>query len=69
VGIGSSGSETPAAVLPDLDFKAIQTLGTHTCAVTTDNQAYCWGDGDFGQIGVQNNLDYEVPRQVFRGVM
>jgi hypothetical protein len=25
--------------------------GDHTCAVTTDERAYCWGDGRLGQIG------------------
>jgi alpha-tubulin suppressor-like RCC1 family protein len=69
VGIGPFGSTTPAAVRHDLTFKAVQTAEYHTCAVTTDNQAYCWGNGDFGQLGVRNILDYDVPRQVFRGVI
>jgi hypothetical protein len=69
VGIGPFDSAIPAAVRPDLEFKAVQTAETHTCALTADNQAYCWGNGDFGQLGIGNNLDYDVPRQVFRGVI
>ncbi len=69
VGIGPFGSPIPAAVRSNLTFKSVQTQGTHTCAVTTDNQAYCWGDGDFGQLGVRSILDFDVPRQVFRGMI
>src|SRR5690349_458791 len=26
--------------------------GTHSCAVTTNHQVLCWGDGSSGQLGV-----------------
>lgn len=39
----------PAAVTAPL--VSISTSGAHTCAVARDGSAYCWGDGDRGQLG------------------
>jgi alpha-tubulin suppressor-like RCC1 family protein len=41
----------PAAVLGGLSFRQVSAGVTHTCAVTTDNRAYCWGRNDYGQLG------------------
>ncbi|MDR2155118.1 MAG: hypothetical protein LBE78_08860 [Burkholderiaceae bacterium] len=27
------------------------TGGYHTCAIASDDQAYCWGNNDAGQLG------------------
>jgi alpha-tubulin suppressor-like RCC1 family protein len=32
-------------------FRSVSAGGRHTCGVTTDNRAFCWGDGSTGQIG------------------
>jgi alpha-tubulin suppressor-like RCC1 family protein len=32
-------------------FRSVAAGDTHTCAVTTGNLAYCWGDNEFGQLG------------------
>jgi alpha-tubulin suppressor-like RCC1 family protein len=39
------------AAVAALSFRQVSAGGGHTCGVTTDNQAYCWGDNTFGQIG------------------
>jgi alpha-tubulin suppressor-like RCC1 family protein len=41
---------TPAAAL---SFRQVSagTGGLYTCAVTTDDRAYCWGQNHFGQLG------------------
>jgi alpha-tubulin suppressor-like RCC1 family protein len=41
----------PVAVLGGLSFRQVSAGVTHTCAVTTDNRAYCWGRNDYGQLG------------------
>jgi alpha-tubulin suppressor-like RCC1 family protein len=45
----------PAPVLATaasaLAFYQVSTGGYHTCGVTTDNRAYCWGWAVFGQLG------------------
>jgi alpha-tubulin suppressor-like RCC1 family protein len=33
-------------------FRAIAAGGRHTCAIGTDNHIYCWGQLDYGQLGI-----------------
>ena len=42
---------TPVKVASDLVFKRVAVGAAHTCAVTTDNRAYCWGSNELGQLG------------------
>jgi alpha-tubulin suppressor-like RCC1 family protein len=35
-----------------------------TCAVTTSNQAYCWGDNTFGPLGDGTTTGRLVPTPV-----
>jgi alpha-tubulin suppressor-like RCC1 family protein len=39
----TTGSHTPVAVSGGLSFSAIAAATTHTCALTSDGVAYCWG--------------------------
>ncbi len=32
-------------------FRQVSAGDAHTCGVTTDDRAYCWGINDFGQLG------------------
>jgi alpha-tubulin suppressor-like RCC1 family protein len=41
----------PSRVARSLTFRQVDAGGNHTCAVTTDERAFCWGDGRLGQIG------------------
>ena len=32
-------------------FRQLSTGDNHSCGVTTDSLAYCWGDNHYGQLG------------------
>lgn len=42
---------TPTAVVGGLEFLSLTAGGTHTCGLTADAIAYCWGDNFFGEFG------------------
>jgi alpha-tubulin suppressor-like RCC1 family protein len=43
---------TPVAVAGGLRFRQVSADGFgYTCGVTTDNQAFCWGNNFYGQLG------------------
>lgn len=44
-------STTPIPVAGGQIFTTISAGRTHTCAVQTDNAAFCWGDNAQGQLG------------------
>ena len=49
-------------------FRQIDAGGRHACAVTLDDQAYCWGDGESGQIGNGKRNRSLWPRAVSGGL-
>jgi alpha-tubulin suppressor-like RCC1 family protein len=50
-GTGSNKEESPVAVLGGHEFRQVTVGVDHSCGITTDNQAWCWGDNQFGQVG------------------
>jgi alpha-tubulin suppressor-like RCC1 family protein len=34
-----------------LTFRLVTTAGQHSCGVTTDSRAYCWGSNSHGELG------------------
>lgn len=44
-------STQPVPVLADLRFTGVSAGDFHSCAVATDGAAYCWGQGNTGQLG------------------
>ena len=44
-------SSKPLAVVGGLRFRSVSAGDRHTCGVTTENRAYCWGRGSEGQLG------------------
>jgi alpha-tubulin suppressor-like RCC1 family protein len=65
-GTTAHGRVTPKLVVGGLAFAWVDAGGYHTCAVTTDQRAYCWGDGRNGQRGDGSiTLIIRTPRPVF----
>jgi alpha-tubulin suppressor-like RCC1 family protein len=42
---------SPTAVLSGERFAAVTAGGVHTCALTRDGTAWCWGRNTYGQLG------------------
>lgn len=51
-------SATPLAVIfsyvAPVQFRAIAAGSNHTCAIGKDNHVYCWGQKEYGQLGIGN---------------
>ncbi|HKU62474.1 MAG TPA: hypothetical protein VJQ44_14710 [Gemmatimonadales bacterium] len=58
-GTGPSAATTSTALV----FRLISAGANHTCGVTTDNRAYCWGSDFVGQLG-SSGSDSPTPREV-----
>jgi alpha-tubulin suppressor-like RCC1 family protein len=54
LGTGSVGGTraVPTAVVGGHAFMFIDGGRDHTCAVRTDQRAYCWGSNSHGQLGI-----------------
>jgi alpha-tubulin suppressor-like RCC1 family protein len=72
VGDGRSGYAarrvTPTAVLGGLLFSSVVPGGVHTCGVTTQHRAYCWGDNAFGELGDGTTTTRLTPVAVVGGL-
>jgi alpha-tubulin suppressor-like RCC1 family protein len=76
LGLGAQGqtqSLQPAAVSGGLTFTSLAAGDAHTCGLTADGGAYCWGAGRSGQLGNDQSSDSPRPvlvvgGQVFRAL-
>ena len=71
LGNGSTvNSSVPVAVnttgvLAGKTIKQISAGSSHTCAIASDDKAYCWGDGYPGQLGNGSTVNSSVPVHVY----
>jgi hypothetical protein len=49
---------------PPLVDLSLSVDGSHSCGITTDGTAYCWGDNSRGQLGTGDRLASPTPRLV-----
>ena len=50
----------PDSVLSDESFVSITAGDRHTCALTAAGKAFCWGDNEWGQLGIGSALPLVV---------
>ena len=44
-------SRLPVAAAGELRFRIVTAGFAHSCGITTDDRAFCWGRNDLGQLG------------------
>jgi len=59
---------TPSEVVGKHVFRQIEVGGRHSCAVTTSDKAFCWGNGRSGEIGNGHAYLSFWPRAVSGGL-
>ena len=62
-------SLVPVLVAGGHPFRQVDAGGAHTCAVTTTDRAFCWGNGRNGQIGDGKTFPRFTPRRVAGGLL
>src|SRR5881628_1100886 len=53
-----------AAPSDTLTFKSVTAGATHTCALTANGRAYCWGGNSEGQLGTGAQGNSATPRSL-----
>jgi hypothetical protein len=59
-GTTSAGWDVPVRVAGGLTFTVLSAGAAYTCGVTTTGAAYCWGDNEYGQLGI-GTISRSVP--------
>lgn len=59
---------TPVAVNTTLRFRQVSAGSGHTCGVTPDYRAYCWGDNGIGALGDGTTTQHLTPVAVAGGL-
>jgi alpha-tubulin suppressor-like RCC1 family protein len=64
-GISGAAQVTPSAYTSAPSFTALSANGGgHACALAADNNAYCWGNNNSGQLGDSSRVRRATPSRV-----
>jgi alpha-tubulin suppressor-like RCC1 family protein len=66
-GLDSAVLTTPHVVTGGLTFRLVAGGGSHTCGLSADSLAYCWGKNDAGQLGDSSTTERPAPTAVRGG--
>jgi alpha-tubulin suppressor-like RCC1 family protein len=61
---GLPGATSPTRSPTPTQFRSVAAGTFHTCGVATTGQAFCWGRGGAGQLGVGSTADHYHPQAV-----
>jgi alpha-tubulin suppressor-like RCC1 family protein len=61
---GLPGATSPTRSPTPTQFRSVAAGTFHSCAVATNGQAFCWGRGGAGQLGVGSTADHYLPQAV-----
>jgi alpha-tubulin suppressor-like RCC1 family protein len=65
--VHSGGSTEPVRIETGLRFRQLAAGQAHTCGLTDNGEAYCWGGNLFGQLGDGTTRDRTGPVAVIGG--
>ena len=54
-----------SGVLAGKTIKQISAGSSHTCAIASDDKAYCWGSNSSGELGNNSTINSGVPTHVY----
>src|SRR5690606_11869985 len=55
---------TPAPVQSNATWKSVHSGRLHACAISTDDNLYCWGNNEFGQLGNDSTTHTRLPTRI-----
>lgn len=61
---GPGSSLTPVQVANGRPYAKLVAGDRHLCGLSEDGKVYCWGDNQYGQLGLGDSLSRTVPTQV-----
>src|SRR5690606_38313542 len=64
LGINERNAKTPTRVHSDVSWNSVSVGTEHVCAISDKKQLWCWGNNQYGQLGIPEIARAEVPTLV-----